>query len=101
MAELRMLATHTWPRFRAQGLRIIGVVRGSEAPEIAKVASSMHVDFPLLPDPKKEIFLHFAARGHPRAYLVGRDGTIKLTSLGYTDDEVDRIEAAIERELRP
>jgi peroxiredoxin len=100
MTELKLMGENMWPRFKPAGLVIIGVVRESEFPEVEALAKSMHIGFPLIPDPKKEIFLHFATRGHPRAYLVGRDGTIKLTSLGYTDDELDRISASIERELK-
>jgi peroxiredoxin len=100
MMELKLIEENMWPRFKAAGLVIVGVVRESEKPEVAGIAQAMHIDFPLVPDPKKEIFLHFATRGHPRAYLIGRDGTIKLTSLGYTDDELDRISAAIEWQLK-
>lgn len=100
MMELKLIGEGMWPRFKAAGLSIIGVVRESQEAEVAEVARSMHIGFPLIPDPEKKIFLHFATRGHPRAYLIGKDGTIKLTSLGYTDDELDRISAAIEQELK-
>jgi len=100
MMELKLIGQDMWPRFKPAGLSIIGVVRESREPEVAGVAQSLHIGFPLIPDPERKIFLHFATRGHPRAYLIGKDGTIKLTSLGYTDDELDRISAAIERELK-
>jgi peroxiredoxin len=89
-----------WPRFNGSGLVIIGIGRETEAAELTAVAASLKIKFPLVPDPKKEIFLHYALRGHPRLYLVGRDGRIKLTSLGYSDDELDRINYVIARELK-
>jgi peroxiredoxin len=100
MMELKLIGQDLWPRFKSDGLVVIGIGREAQAKELAAVAQSLHIGFPLIPDPQKEIFLHFATRGHPRAYLVGKDGTIKLTSLGYSDDELDRISAAISKELR-
>jgi peroxiredoxin len=100
MMELKMIEKYVWPRFESVGLSIIGVVREAKAPEVTAVARSMNIGFPLIPDSDKAIFLHFATRGHPRAYLIGKDGNIKLTSLGYSDDELDRISSAIFSELQ-
>jgi peroxiredoxin len=100
MTELMLIQRDMWPQFHDRGLVIIGVGREAAEDELVNVAASLHIKFPLLPDPKKEIFLHYALRGHPRLYLLGRDGHIKLTSLGYCDDELDRINGAITRELK-
>ena len=98
--ELRMIKQYVWSKFEHSGLVIIGVGREAQMPELTALAKSMQITFPLLPDPEKEIFRHFATRGHPRTYLVGKDGTIKLTSLGYSDDDIDRISDSIARELK-
>jgi peroxiredoxin len=100
MTELMLIQRDMWPQFHDKGLVIIGVGREASEDELINVAASLHIKFPLLADPKKEIFLHYALRGHPRLYLVGRDGHIKLTSLGYCDDELDRINWTIAKELK-
>lgn len=99
MMELRQIQKYVWPLYKSEAFAIVGVGREAEAPELAKVSQQMQIGFPLIPDPKKEIFLHYASKGHPRAYLIGKDGTIKLVSLGYTDDEVERISNWIARAL--
>jgi peroxiredoxin len=100
MTELMLLERDMWPRYKSAGLQIIGVARDTDARKLAEAVRAMHIEFPLIPDPKKDIFLHYASRGHPRAYLVGKDGTIRLSSLGYSDDELDRISAVVDRELK-
>jgi peroxiredoxin len=99
MQELKMINKYVWPKFKSSGLVLIGVAREAQTDELKIVARDLGIDFPLVADPQKAIFLHYATRGHPRAYLVGKDGTIKLVSLGYTDDEVDRISDAVAAEL--
>ncbi len=101
MQELKMIQKYVWPKYRSAGLILVGVARNAEPTVVAKVAKDLRIEFPLLADPNKEIFLHYASKGHPRVYLIGRDGTIKLVSLGYTDDEVARISWYIGRELAP
>jgi peroxiredoxin len=99
MMELRMIQKYVWPIHGKKGLVIIGIGRQADMPELKKISEDMHLSFPLVPDPQKEIFLHYASKGHPRAYIIGKDGTIKMTSLGYTDDEVDRISEGVAVEL--
>jgi len=98
--ELKMIQKYMWPEYEPAGLVIVCVAREAQMPELAAFAKSSHMTFPMIPDPQKETFLHFATRGHPRTYVIGKDGTIKLSSLGYTDDELDRISAVIGTELK-
>jgi peroxiredoxin len=100
MTELMLIQRDMWPRFNASGLVIIGIGREAGKAELESVAQSLKIRFPLLPDPNKELYLHFASKGHPRLYLLDRSGHIELTSLGYSDDELDRINAAIDREFK-
>lgn len=97
---LKMIQKYTWPGFSKSGLLIIGVVRGAEPSEVKLFASQNKVPFPLVADPKREIYHHYAEKNLPRTYVIGKNGLIDLVSLGYTDDELhDRIENAIAKEL--
>jgi peroxiredoxin len=99
LMELRQIQERVWPVFQSRGLVIVCISRETDASELARATQGMQIQFPLIPDPKQEIFSHYASKGEPRAYLIGKDGTIKLVSLGYTDDEVDRIAFWIGKEL--
>jgi peroxiredoxin len=99
MMELQQIQRYIWPLYKSDQFSIVAIGREAEAPELKAIGERMKIGFPIIPDPNKEIFLHFASKGHPRAYLIGRTGKIEDVSLGYTDDEVARISHRIQEEL--
>lgn len=50
-------------------------------------------------DPDKSIFSIYATQGVPRSFVIGRNGTIQLGSLGADPGELHRIADAIEKVL--
>ena len=50
-------------------------------------------------DPDKRIFGLYAQQGVPRSFVIDRSGRIVLGSLGAAQEELERIAAAIEKEL--
>lgn len=50
-------------------------------------------------DPDKRIFGLYAEQGVPRSFVIDRGGRIVLGSLGAAQEELERIAAAIEKEL--
>jgi peroxiredoxin len=45
--------------------------------------------------PKREMYGKFASMFIPRTYLIGREGTILYQSVGYDEEEFDRLLAAV------
>lgn len=50
-------------------------------------------------DPDKRVFGLYAEQGVPRSFVIDRNGRIVLGSLGAAQEELERIAAAIEKEL--
>ena len=50
-------------------------------------------------DPDKRVFGLYAEQGAPRSFVIDRNGRIVLGSLGAAQEELERIAAAIEKEL--
>lgn len=50
-------------------------------------------------DPDKRVFGLYAEQGVPRSFIIDRNGRIVLGSLGAAQEELERIAAAIEKEL--
>lgn len=53
-----------------------------------------------LMDSDRKIFGLYATSGVPRSVLVGKDGKIAFCSLGFTEDGLDALAAAIRKALR-
>ena len=54
---------------------------------------------PKIMDPDKRVFGLYAEQGVPRSFVIDRNGRIVLGSLGAAQEELERIAAAIEKEL--
>jgi hypothetical protein len=50
-------------------------------------------------DPELSIYSKFASKFIPRTYLIGRDGTILYQSVGFDEDEFDRLLSAVKKAL--
>ena len=50
-------------------------------------------------DPDKRVFGLYAEQGVPRSFVIDRNGRIVLGSLGAAQEELERMAAAIEKEL--
>ncbi len=79
-------------------LIVIGREHGSE--EIEKFAKERNLSLPMAPDPKREIYGKYAEKYIPRNFIVGKDGKIKLASVGYSETSFQEIIRAIEKELK-
>ena len=80
--------------------RIIVIGREHTAEELAKFNDEKKLALPLAPDPKREIFGKYAKHSIPRNFIVGRDGTIKLASVGYTESDFQELKTTLENELK-
>lgn len=55
--------------------------------------------FPILPDAKRAIFSKYANSGIPRNVVVDEEGNIIYLSLGYTEEEFDKLLALLAKKL--
>jgi thioredoxin-related protein len=56
--------------------------------------------FPLYPDPKREVFSLFAEKSIPRAYLFDKEGKLVYASVGYTEEEFQKLMSTIEASMK-
>lgn len=78
-------------------LIVIGREHGAE--ELQKFAKEKRLALPMAPDPKREIYGKYAEKYIPRNFIVGKDGRIKLASVGYTETTFREILQTLEKEL--
>ena len=95
MIEFKEIPEKILKRFEKKAdFAFIPVSRG-ETKEIVKAKmnqlKSDGIDFPVGLDPDKVIYSKYATLYIPRNYLIDRDGKVVYTSIGYSEQEFERL----------
>lgn len=97
--ELPLVEKDVWQKYKDQGLAVLVLGREHSTAEIKEFKSKQKLTVPMAGDPKREVFNKFAVRGIPRNFLIGKNGKVVFTSVGYTDADLAELKRSIEREL--
>ncbi len=101
LAELPHLEKEIMKKYAdRKDFKLIVIGREHSTEEIEKFAKEKNFSLPMAPDPKREIYGKYAEKYIPRNFIVGKDGKIKLASLGYTETGFQEIIQMIEKELK-
>jgi hypothetical protein len=85
---------------KEKDFEMIAIGREHEARELEKFGKENGLTFPIAPDPKRETYGRYAEQYIPRNIVIGKDGRIKLMSVGYTDTGFQEIVRTIENEIK-
>ncbi len=101
LAELPHLEKEIMKKYAdRKDFKLIVIGREHSTEEIEKFAKEKSLSLPMAPDPKREIYGKYAEKYIPRNFIVGKDGKIKLASVGYTETGFQEILQTIEKELK-
>jgi peroxiredoxin len=101
LAELPHLETEILKKYGdRQDFKLIVIGREHSAEEVEKFAKEKKLAVPMAPDPKREIYGKYAEKYIPRNFVVGKDGKIKLASVGYSETSFHEIVQTLEKELK-
>lgn len=76
------------------------VSRGESREEVAAFRERTGYDFPMGLDPEQKIFERYASTAIPRNFLIGRDGRVVESHIGYDAEEFDALVRRIEELLK-
>jgi cytochrome c biogenesis protein CcmG/thiol:disulfide interchange protein DsbE len=82
-------------KYGAQGLEVVAVNLDKERELADKFLKTMKVNFVVAFDASGESAEKYELRGMPGSYLIGRDGNIQASHLGFNDKDKAKLEAAI------
>ena len=98
--ELAEVQSTLWPKYKDNKNFVMLVIGREHTDEdLQKYNERKKFTFPLYPDPKREVFSLFAEKSIPRAYLFGKDGKLIYSSIGYTEEEFQKLMKTIESAL--
>ena len=99
--ELAEVQSTLWPTYKDRKDFVMLVIGREHTDEqLQKYNERKKFDFPLYPDPKRDVFSLFAEKSIPRAYLFGKDGKLIYSSIGYTAEEFQKLMKSIETALK-
>lgn len=93
MAEMKKM-------YGAQGLEVVAVNLDKERALADKFLEGMNINFIVAFDASGESAEKYDLRGMPGSYLIGRDGSIQTSHLGFRDKDKQKLEAAIKALLQ-
>ena len=82
-------------KYGAQGMEVVAVNLDKERALADTFLKTMQVNFVVAFDASGESAEKYGLRGMPGSYLIGRDGNIQASHLGFNDKDKVKLEAAI------
>ena len=98
--ELAEVQSTLWPKYKDnKNFKMLVIGREHTDEDLQKYNERKKFSFPLYPDPKREVFSLFAEKSIPRAYLFDKEGKLIYSSVGYTEEEFQKLMESIEKAL--
>ena len=86
-------------RYRAQGLEIVGINVDVRRKDADQFLAQVPARFTLAFDARGDTPAQYAAKGMPTSFLIGRDGMIVASHVGFQVEDASRMEDEIRRAL--
>lgn len=98
--ELKVVQKELIDRFKGKDFVFLPISRGEAKKTVEAFRKQNGYTFPMGLDPKQTIYKKYASNYIPRNFVVGKDGKIILTSVGYTPEEFEQMIEVIEKALK-
>jgi cytochrome c biogenesis protein CcmG/thiol:disulfide interchange protein DsbE len=86
-------------RYARDGLVVIGVNVDAEHADAERFMRAVPIDFDVVFDPDGELAKRYDLHGMPSSFLIGRDGKLIESRVGFKDAQKDEHEAELKRLL--
>jgi len=98
--EIPRLENEIWQKYKSNAkFAMIAIAREQTTEEIVPFAKKNGFSFPIASDPNRSTYKLFADSGIPRSYLVDPSGKILFQTVGYCQEDFDRLKWEIDRGL--
>lgn len=97
--EFQYLPKEIVERFAGKDFVLLAISRDETREVVEKFRKTTGYSFPMGLDPGRKIYSLFATQTIPRNFLVGKDGKILLSEIGFSQEKLAELVAAIEAAL--
>lgn len=99
MAELPLLEEKIWKKYKDKGLIVLAIGRQHNLDELIKFNAEKKFGFKIAADPQRHIYQKFATKYIPRNILIDKSGKIAYQSVGFGEDEFQKLIQRVENLL--
>ncbi len=97
--ELTHVEKELIERFKGKPFVFLPISRGEKKATVEAFRKKMHYTFPMGLDPQQTIYKKYASNYIPRNFVVGKDGKVIYTSVGFTPEEFKEMIEVINKAL--
>ncbi len=99
--EMKDMEAEIFQKLRGrEDFEMIAIGRGHSREELVKIGGENKLTFPLVADPKRELYGRYFKNYVPRTMVVRKDGTIGYLASGYDElKSLPRLQAVLTSEL--
>lgn len=97
--ELTHVEKELIERFKGKPFVFLPISRGEKKATVEAFCKKMHYTFPMGLDPQQTIYKKYASNYIPRNFVVGKDGKVIYTSVGFTPEEFKEMIEVINKAL--
>lgn len=100
LAEMPHLEKEIFQKYKnRKDFKLLVLGREHDARELEDFLKKNKLSLPMAPDRKRDIYGKYAEQFIPRTFVIGKDGKVKLASVGYTEPGFQEILQTIQKEL--
>jgi len=99
-AELPLLQKNIYDKIKDKNFAVLCISRGEKDDVVKKFIEQNKYTFPVYVDPQAKTYNLFASKYIPRNFVIGKDGKVKLATVGFNKEEFEGMIRLIEKELK-
>jgi peroxiredoxin len=99
-AELPLLQKNIYDKIKDKNFVVLCVSRGEKDDVVKNFIRQNKYTFPVYLDPETRTYNLFASKYIPRNFVIGKDGKVKLATVGFSKEEFDKMIRLIQKELK-
>lgn len=98
-AEMPLMQKELFESIQDENFVMAAISRGEETDVVKKFIDQYKYTFPIYLDKEAKVYNLFASKYIPRNFVIGKDGKIKFSSIGFTKEEFAKLVSVIKTEL--
>lgn len=98
-AEMPLMQKEIFEKIKDKNFVMAAISRGEETDLVKRFIELNKYTFPIYLDKETTVYKLFASKYIPRNFVIGKDGKVKWSSIGFRQEEFDEMIKVIKKEL--
>ena len=99
-AEMLLLQKNIFEKIKDKNFAMLGISRGEISDTVNNFINKFKYTFPIYLDTNSKVYKLFANKYIPRNFVIGKDGKVKMATVGFKKEEFNEMIKLIQKELK-